>query len=227
MKTKFSSVIGCIILILIIYSCQSSDGISSQNVSSKEKTIILKIERLNDTYLISRIDSSAYDLPENLIKELTASVNLCSDCFFESIKRLDTIYLDLSVERYISGFELTDINFDGFIDIRFPSESTCCSGNNVINQTWISKNGSFYKHKVLSEIAIWNINKEAKQLESGWHMGAYDYYKVTYKFIDDSLKSIHEIKSSLLRDSIQRTIESTLVNDSWKVDSSFVNIFKP
>jgi hypothetical protein len=227
------------LILMIVFSCKSinNPNINIRHINTwdsirlglinKENVIILKISRQNDEYVVSQIDSSIYKLPEAFVTSLTSSINTCLSCYGISEKTTDTVFLNLTKENYESAFELIDINFDGNVDIRFPSEGTCCSGNNVIYETWINNERCFYHNKVLSEIAIWKIDKVSKQFESGWHMGAYDYYTATYKLVADSLFAIHEMKSDIINDSIQRTIESTLVNNSWKVDSTLVNINNP
>jgi hypothetical protein len=155
-----------------------------------------------------------------MIDMINKSYKDCETCYgFESVSDT-TVLLDFSKEYSISGFELIDINFDGKIDIRFPSEASCCTGNNVFYHTWLNKVDTFIYQNDLSQMPIWRVDRETRTILTGWHMSAYDFGSYTYKFKNDSLILIQEIKSELVHDTLIWKIEKRLIDNKWKSDTT-------
>ncbi len=175
----------------------------------------------NDRIKIDLDRSSSVKLPQELISSLIISFNECEFCYSKFKK--DTIITISYVENAsLYPFQLIDLNFDGFVDFGFPSSSTCCSGNNVINETWTfdETNNNFVYNKTLSEIPIWNLKRDSKAVESGWHMGVNDFGKYIYQWVGDSLVLVEEFKSEGINDSLIREITKQLRDGKWETDTT-------
>ncbi len=217
-----------LLIVFLLTGCSSKQSSSSESELTRSKKtseklyskIIFKVGE-KDKFKIDQDISSFIKLPQKLITSLNMSFNECEFCY-DTFKKDTTIIINHVENESIYPFQLLDLNFDGFVDIGFPSSSTCCSGNNVINETWIfdkAKN-TFIYNKVLSEMRIWNLKAENKTIESGWHMGANDFGKYVYKWTGDSLFITEEFKSESINDSLIREVTKTLRGGEWETHTT-------
>ncbi|MBN2610892.1 MAG: hypothetical protein JXB00_04970 [Bacteroidales bacterium] len=200
----------------------------SIDVTAKEKNVVLlKFQHFGDHEVqadLSLQQSNNLKIPLQLLEAINTSYRNCASCYGLDGIRDTIIRLDFNTQNNVSGFELIDINFDGFIDLRFPGEASCCLGHNVTYDTWINKGDTFIFHQFFSEMPVWDIDKKKNTISTGWHMSAYDYSTSTYFFCDDSLILIREEESGMINDSqIKKTLRK-LENNIWKTDSTIANI---
>lgn len=228
-------IIGLSICMLIIWSSCSprksnnaneSDIIpeNKDSFSSAENAVYLNFKRINNSIEITQTASEKIRIPAPMMDLLKISFTSCEDCYDLGNFSDTTLTLDLNKEYSVSGFNLMDINFDGKIDIRFPSESSCCLGNNVTFETWLNKGNIFVYQAELSEMPVWNVEKDSKTISGGWQMGAFDYVSSVYTLKNDSLILIKEESSETVQDTMVKVIHRKLVDNKWVCDSSLSKI---
>jgi hypothetical protein len=189
-----------------------------------ENKICLNFKRINKNIEVVQTGSAKIKIPASMIDLIKESFNSCEDCYGLGNFSDTVVVLDLNKEQSVSGFVLVDINFDGKTDIRFPSEGSCCMGNNVNFETWLNKTNTFVYHEELSEMPVWEIKKDNKTISGGWQMGALDYVSSIYTIENDSLKLIQEESSETVQDTMVKKVNRKLVDNKWVCDSSLSNI---
>ncbi len=164
-------------------------------------------EKRDDLITVTQTGKLREDMPEFMF-QLTAYYDLQADGYalqtvdvYEDDTRLQTISIpELTMEGQTCidassqdtlGFELEDVNFDGYQDIRLFDTLNGNYRTEWIYLVWNAKEQKFENDTRLNQISLAVFDQE-EQLIYGMERGgaAYHYYS-TYQYIDGEIVKIH------------------------------------
>jgi hypothetical protein len=196
-----------------------------KNEQTREHLDSMRIEitKVQSNVSIRILDTSLNSIPSSLIDSLIISVTECSHCY--NLNQVDTIrIIDLNGEQNdIYPIRYRDLNFDGIKDLGIATAYACCSGNNVIYNYWIydKRTSLFVYNETLSNIPIWGINSELKEVTGGYSSSVYDYTTLKFNFKNDSIILFEELYSSVISDTLIRTILNSKFEGRWTSDTTY------
>ena len=113
--------------------------------------------------------------------------------------------------------QFDDYNFDGYNDIYiYNYEEAGVNNRSQTIWTYNPKIKKYEKNTFLSNLSIWNVDKNQKTIKSGWRTGAQIYNTVTYKLVNGKFVQVETEES--YRDDTNNTvtiIKSKLINNKW------------
>lgn len=133
---------------------------------------------------------------------------------FQTIQGLDT---ETPVREDYVGFEIEDMNFDGYRDIRIVE--LLPAGPNIPYLYWLfePKAGSFVQNKELEEITSPEFESDKKRIKSSWRDSAVRYGTDYYQFTGGKPLLVRQEIEEYSNEGVKRLTVRERVGDEMKV----------
>ncbi|RKZ78167.1 MAG: hypothetical protein DRR19_26890 [Candidatus Parabeggiatoa sp. nov. 1] len=122
-------------------------------------------------------------------------------------------------DNAVVGFELEDMNFDGYRDMRLMAFLS--AGPNVPYLYWLfePQTGQFVSNSAFAEITSPEFDAEKKQIISHWRDGAAHYGTDYYQVVDDKPILVRQKEEIYQNDETRKVIVRERVGDEMKIVS--------
>lgn len=118
------------------------------------------------------------------------------------------------------GFEVLDMNFDGYADIRLIESRPAGPDVPYLNWLYNPAIGLFVESPALNQITSPRFDAAAREVRSDWRDGAARYGTDIHVYRDGQLVPVRRETREMLRPDVQRLRMWRWVNGSWQVEST-------
>lgn len=135
----------------------------------------------------------------------------------ETRQRIDGLSTDTPWSASAPGFELLDMNFDGYADMRLIESQPAGPNLPYLNWLYVPVSGQFVASRALNAITAPRFDAAARELHSDWRDSASRYGTDTYAFRDGELVPVRRQTRNYTRAGVYTLQLSRWSDGAWRV----------